>query len=99
MARRDPLQPEPRQRRHLDCLAPPVHARGTRPDLEQRLPGHGLGSYRQQGDRRFLSEHFDAVCRFVDYLGTDPANHILPRYWIGDWGSIAEGSKKAIRPP
>ncbi|MCC7377553.1 MAG: family 78 glycoside hydrolase catalytic domain [Verrucomicrobiales bacterium] len=54
--------------------------------------------YRQQGDHRFLSEHFDAVCRFVDYLGTQATNHILPRYWIGDWGSIIDGWKEGDPP-
>jgi alpha-L-rhamnosidase len=54
--------------------------------------------YRQQGDRRFLSEHFDAVCRYVDFLGTQATNRILPRYWIGDWGSIIEGWKEGDPP-
>lgn len=54
--------------------------------------------YRQHGDRRFLAEHFDAIARFVDYLGTQATNRILPRYWIGDWGSIVEGWKEGDPP-
>jgi hypothetical protein len=46
--------------------------------------------YRHYGDRRFLAEHFEAMRRYVDYLGTQATNHILPRYWIGDWGSTVE---------
>ena len=47
--------------------------------------------YCHYGDRRFLGEHFESMRRYVDYLGTQATNHILPRYWIGDWGSTVEG--------
>ena len=30
----------------------------------------------------------------MDYLGTQATNHILPKYWIGDWGTIVEGWKE-----
>jgi alpha-L-rhamnosidase len=54
--------------------------------------------YLDQGDRRFLDRHFDSMSRYVDYLGTQATNHILPRYWIGDWGSIVEGWKEGDPP-
>ena len=54
--------------------------------------------YRHQGDREFLGSQFDAMRRYVDYLGTQATNHILPRYWIGDWGSIVEGWKEGDPP-
>jgi alpha-L-rhamnosidase len=47
--------------------------------------------YVHYGDREFLSQQFDAMKRYVDYLGTQATNHILPKYWIGDWGTIVEG--------
>jgi len=47
--------------------------------------------YAHYGDRRFLSEHFDAMKRYVDYLGVQAGDHILPKYWIGDWGTIVPG--------
>lgn len=47
--------------------------------------------YLYYGDRRFLEGHYDAMRRYVDYLGTQATNHILPKYWIGDWGTIVEG--------
>jgi alpha-L-rhamnosidase len=50
--------------------------------------------YVHYGDRRFLESQFDAMCRYVDYLGTQATNHILPKYWIGDWGTIVEGWKE-----
>lgn len=46
------------------------------------------------GDREFLATHFDSMRRYVDYLGTQATNHILPQYWIGDWGTIVEGWKE-----
>ncbi len=54
--------------------------------------------FRHHGDRRFLGEHFDALSRYVDHLGTQATNHVLPRYWIGDWGSIVEGWKEGDPP-
>jgi hypothetical protein len=50
--------------------------------------------YVHYGDRDFLAQHFDAMRRYVDYLGTQATNHILPKYWIGDWGTIVEGWKE-----
>lgn len=50
--------------------------------------------YLHYGDRRFLDEHFDSMKRYVDFLGTQATYHILPKYWIGDWGTIVEGWKE-----
>jgi len=50
--------------------------------------------YLHYGDRQFLAQEFDAMKRYVDYLGTQATNHILPKYWIGDWGTIVEGWKE-----
>lgn len=54
--------------------------------------------YRQQGNRRILAEHWGSIQRFVEYLGTQAKDHVLPRYWIGDWGSIVEGWKEGDPP-
>jgi hypothetical protein len=32
--------------------------------------------------------------RYVDFLGTQATNHILPKYWIGDWGTIVKDWKE-----
>jgi alpha-L-rhamnosidase len=50
--------------------------------------------YLHYGDRDFLRAHFDSMRRYVDYLGTQATNHILPQYWIGDWGTLVEGWKE-----
>lgn len=50
--------------------------------------------YVHYGDRAFLAAHFDSMRRYVDFLGTQATNHILPKYWIGDWGTIVEGWKE-----
>ncbi len=50
--------------------------------------------YLHYGDRDFLASHIDSMRRYVDYLGTQATNHILPQYWIGDWGTIVEGWKE-----
>ncbi len=50
--------------------------------------------YLHYGDRAFLAEHFDSMKRYMDFLGTQATNHILPKYWIGDWGTIVEGWKE-----
>jgi alpha-L-rhamnosidase len=50
--------------------------------------------YLHYGDRQFLARQFDSMKRYVDFLGTQATNHILPKYWIGDWGTIVEGWKE-----
>lgn len=50
--------------------------------------------YVYYGDRSFLAGHFNAMKRYVDYLGTQATNHILPKYWIGDWGTILKDWKE-----
>jgi len=50
--------------------------------------------YVHYGDREFLAQQFDAMTRYVDFLGTQATNHILPKYWIGDWGTIVDGWKE-----
>lgn len=47
--------------------------------------------YLHYGDRRFLEAQYPAMKRYVDYLGMHATNHILPKYWIGDWGTTVEG--------
>src|SRR4030095_4357774 len=50
--------------------------------------------YLHYGDRQFLAAQFDAMKRYVDYLGTQAINHILPKYWISDWVTIVKGWKE-----
>jgi alpha-L-rhamnosidase len=50
--------------------------------------------YVQYGDRAFLGRQFESMRRYVDYLGTQATNHILPKYWIGDWGTIVKDWKE-----
>jgi alpha-L-rhamnosidase len=50
--------------------------------------------YLNYGDRRFLERHFEAMSRYVAFLGTQATNYVLPKYWIGDWGTIVTGWKE-----
>ena len=50
--------------------------------------------YLHYGDRDFLAAQFDAMKRYVDFLGTQATSHILPKYWIGDWGTILKDWKE-----
>ncbi len=50
--------------------------------------------YLQSGDTQFLAKHYDSMCRYVNYLGTQATNHIVPQYWIGDWGTTVKGWKE-----
>ncbi len=47
--------------------------------------------YRHYGDKQFLARHFESMRRYVDYLGRQAKDHIVPKYWIGDWGTIVKG--------
>lgn len=55
-------------------------------------------AYLTSGDRHLLVEHFEAMRRYVDYLGTQAKEDVLPKYWIGDWGSTEAGWKEGDPP-
>lgn len=40
-----------------------------------------------KGDLRVLSEHYDAMKRYIEYLQSKSSNHIV-RHGLGDWGNI-----------
>ncbi|NLP09777.1 family 78 glycoside hydrolase catalytic domain [bacterium] len=54
--------------------------------------------YLHYGDRGFLQHHYPAMRRYVEHLSTQAQEFILPKYWIGDWGSTAEGWKEGDPP-
>ena len=41
--------------------------------------------YREYGDEQFLEKHYDAMKRYIDFLGSIAKNHILPKDRYGDW--------------
>lgn len=47
--------------------------------------------FRFYGDRAFLAAQYDSMRGYLAYLGTQATNHILPKYWIGDWGTVVPG--------
>jgi alpha-L-rhamnosidase len=50
--------------------------------------------YTFYGDKRILSHHYSAMKRYMNFLDSLSKDFILPKGWIGDWGSIAEGWKE-----
>ncbi len=54
--------------------------------------------YLHFGDTRFLEKHFPSMCRYVDYLTTQAQGYLLPKYWIGDWGTIVKGWQEGDPP-
>lgn len=55
-------------------------------------------NYLHYGDSRFLAEHLGSMRRYVDYLGTQAIDHVLPKYWIGDWGTMVTGWQEGDPP-
>ena len=47
--------------------------------------------YRFYGDVKILDENYPAMKRYMAYLGELAQNYILPKGWIGDWGSMVKG--------
>ncbi len=45
----------------------------------------------QYGDRRVLEENYHAMKRYMDFLAEISSDYIVPKGWIGDWGSMVEG--------
>lgn len=48
-------------------------------------------NYQYYGDRQVLAENYDAMSWYIDFLGQISTNYIVPKGWIGDWGSMVEG--------
>lgn len=48
-------------------------------------------NYQYYGDRQILAENYEAMKRYVDYLGQISTDYIVPEGWIGDWGSAVKG--------
>jgi alpha-L-rhamnosidase len=51
--------------------------------------------YTFYGDKRILSHHYSVMKRYLNFLDSiSDHNMIVPKGWIGDWGSLAEGWKE-----
>jgi len=50
--------------------------------------------YNYYGDRRILVRHYPAMKRYMDFLDHTSKELILPKGWIGDWGSMVKGWKE-----
>jgi alpha-L-rhamnosidase len=50
--------------------------------------------YVHYGDVRVLREHYGPMVRYLQYLESIADGYILPKGWIGDWGSLVEGWKE-----
>ena len=47
-------------------------------------------AYKWYGDESLVTEHYPAMKRYIDYLGTRADNHIIA-YGLGDWFDIGPG--------
>jgi alpha-L-rhamnosidase len=50
--------------------------------------------YKYYGDTQLLEENYDAMKRYLEFLDDISDNYIVPKGWIGDWGSMVEGWKE-----
>ena len=46
--------------------------------------------YLHYGDHTFLQDHFESMKKYVDFLGTEAEDFILPKDRYGDWLSVSE---------
>lgn len=51
-------------------------------------------TYMQYGDRKILQDHYSAFKNYMQFLDRLAKNYILPKGWIGDWGSMVKGWKE-----
>jgi len=51
-------------------------------------------AYQYYGDERILTDNYEAMKRYMGFLASIAENHIVPKGWIGDWGSMVEGWKE-----
>ena len=50
--------------------------------------------YLQYGDQRILKHHYPAMKKYMAFLQSISKDLILPKGWIGDWGSRIKGWKE-----
>ena len=50
--------------------------------------------YKFYGDTQILRRHYRAMIRYMDFLCKHANDLILPKGWIGDWGSLVKGWKE-----
>ena len=50
--------------------------------------------YIQYGDQRILKRHYPAMKKYMVFLKSISKDLILPKGWIGDWGSMVKGWKE-----
>jgi alpha-L-rhamnosidase len=50
--------------------------------------------YNFYGDNRILSHHYSAMKRYMTFLDSLSTDRILPKGWIGDWGSMVKDWKE-----
>ena len=47
--------------------------------------------YLNYADKQVLKENYPAMLRYMEFLKSLSKDHILPKGWIGDWGSMVKG--------
>jgi len=50
--------------------------------------------YTYYGDIRILKKHYPTMKRYMEFLDSISTNFIVPKGWIGDWGSMTKGWKE-----
>ncbi len=50
--------------------------------------------YNHYGDQRLLARHYSTMKKYMDFLDHLSTDLILPKGWIGDWGSMVKGWKE-----
>ncbi len=50
--------------------------------------------YLWYGDKKILEEHYETMVRYMEFLKSISVDCILPKGWIGDWGSLVDGWKE-----
>ena len=43
------------------------------------------------GDRQILEENYEAMKKYMQFLESISEDYIVPKGWIGDWGSLVKG--------
>ncbi len=50
--------------------------------------------YTWYGDKQILKDHYETMKLYMEFLKNISNDYILPKGWIGDWGSLVEGWKE-----
>jgi alpha-L-rhamnosidase len=84
----------------IPIISPRPYIRDDGVEWSSSYPTMVWNYYMYYADTLVLEENYDAMVRYMDFLASISKKRVLPKGWIGDWGSMVvgwqEGEPKSV---